>query len=82
MDLKIGADRKPVLIDAEHLLAFAECDIPKWEYICRKLEARNRTHVPLKQKLQTLKINALRTQREHETSTRDAKISKSSQKRR
>lgn len=81
MDLKIGADRKPVLIDAEHLLAFAECDIPKWEYICRKLEARNRTHVPLKQKLQTLKINALRTQREHETSTRDAKISKSSQKR-
>ncbi len=64
MNYKLGKDGKPQIIEGEYILRIAECDIPKWEYICRKLEARGRAKHPLKTRLQSLKVESLkRTQK-------------------
>ncbi|WP_290148275.1 hypothetical protein [Dubosiella newyorkensis] len=62
MAYKMGRDGKPQKIEGDYILQISESDIPKWEYICRKLEARGRAHQPLKTKLQNLKVAALRRQ--------------------
>lgn len=60
MTYKLGKDGKPQIIEGEYILQISESDIPKWEHICRKMEARGRAKHPLKTRLQTMEVEAFK----------------------
>lgn len=45
----------PSLLTGDYILTFAQTDAPKWEYVCRKLEARECGRMKLNDKLRHIK---------------------------
>lgn len=46
---------RPSLLTGDYILTFAQTDAPKWEYVCRKLEARECGRMKLNDKLRHIK---------------------------